>query len=90
MKIVEVYFSFCFVISIVRTKIPKVLNNTKLVSKEFGKELLAIFGKFESIIMKICNYKNNIRTHKSDCIIQRAEKSFKSKSEKYKQHTKSP
>ena len=61
------------------------------ISKDFGKEVLALIRKFENINMKICNYKNhqrfslrclskgvtpvsvqpknNIRTHKSDCII---------------------
>ena len=67
-------------------------------SKKLGKEVLTIFRKFESVNMKICDYKNhqrfflrclskgvtlvslklkkNIKTHKSDCIIQRAEKSL--------------
>ena len=33
-------------------------NIPQLISKDFGKEVLTIFRKFESINMKICNYKN--------------------------------
>ena len=76
-------------------------NIPQHISKEFGKDVLAILRKFESINMKICDYKNhrrfslrclsnsltlvslklknNIRIHKSDCIIQKAEKGLLSK-----------
>ena len=71
-------------------------NLLKLINDRFGKAALTIFRKYESLNMKIFNFKNHqrfslrclsddlipvhlklkniVRTHKSDCIIHRAER----------------
>ena len=73
-------------------------NLIQIINREYGKEALAIFRKWENLNMKICNYKNhgrfslrclgnsiipvsirlknNVRTQRSDSIIQRAERSL--------------
>ena len=73
-------------------------NLLQIINREYGKEALAIFRKWENLNMKICDYKNHrrfslrclgngiipvsiklkntIRTHRSDCIIQKAERSL--------------
>ena len=71
-------------------------NLLQIINKEYGKESLAIFRKWENLNMKICDYKihrrfplrclgsgitlvsvkhkNTIRTHRSDCVIQKTER----------------
>ena len=70
----------------------------QIINREYGKEALAIFRKWENLNMKTCNYqnhrrfslrclgngiipvsirlKNNVRTQRSDNIIQRAKRSL--------------
>ena len=71
-------------------------NLIQIINREYGKEALTVFRKWENLNVKICNYKNdrrfslrclgngiilvsiklknNIRTYRSDCIIQKAER----------------